>query len=188
MRVISGRAKGRKLRSVPGNFTRPITDRVKESLFNIIGSDIQDSTLLDLFAGTGSVGIEALSRGAESTVFLDINKRAIATIHANLKSTGLAENATVKKVDAYTYLGLTPQGMFDYIYIAPPQYKRMWIEILKVLDDNVGWLSQDGWVITQIHPREFEVHQLKNLFEFDRRTYGSTMLIFHHRLEIEYNE
>jgi 16S rRNA (guanine966-N2)-methyltransferase len=185
MRVISGSAKGRKLRSVPGNSTRPITDRVKESLFNIISSDIQNSSFLDLFAGTGSVGIEALSRGADSTVFLDINKKAISTVHANLKSTKLAERADVRKVDAFTFLGNAPRNMFDYIYIAPPQYKRIWIEILKVLDNNVDWLSQDGWVITQIHPREFELLELRNLDEFDRRTYGSTMLIFYQRVEVE---
>lgn len=181
MRVISGSAKGHKLRSVPGNSTRPITDRVKESLFNIISADIRDSSFLDLFAGTGSVGIEALSRGAASTVFLDINKRAISTIHDNLKSTGLADRAVVKKVDAFTYLDNAPQSMFDYIYIAPPQHKRMWIEILKILNNNLGWLSQDGWVIAQIHPREFSAYELKGLIEFDRRTYGSTMLIFFQR-------
>jgi 16S rRNA (guanine(966)-N(2))-methyltransferase RsmD len=86
---------------VPGTSTRPITDRVKEALFNIIGSDIQDSVFLDLFAGTGSVGVEALSRGAVSAVFLEIDRQAIATVHANLESTGLASRAEVHKVDSF---------------------------------------------------------------------------------------
>lgn len=183
MRVISGSAKGRKLRSVPGTSTRPITDRVKEALFNIIGSDIQESVFLDLFAGTGSVGVEALSRGAESTVFLDTDKRAIATIHANLESTGLENRADVRKMDAFIYLNKSPGSKFDYIYIAPPQYKGLWKKILKILDNNEEWLSLDGWVITQIHPREFVPIELRNLIEFDRRTYGSTMLIFYQRFE-----
>ena len=185
MRVISGSAKGRKLRSVPGTSTRPITDRVKEALFNIIGSDIQDSVFLDLFAGTGSVGIEALSRGAVSAVFLDIDRQAIATVHANLESTGLAIRAEVHKLDAFIYLSKSPQSKFDYIYIAPPQYKGLWNKIIKILDNNVDWLSLDGWVITQIHPREFTPLELRNLIEFDRRTYGSTMLIFYQRSEGE---
>jgi 16S rRNA (guanine966-N2)-methyltransferase len=83
LRVIAGKAKGRKLHSVPGDRTRPITDRTKESLFNIIGGDIVDAALLDLFAGTGSVGIEALSRGASFVRFVDSNQRAIQTIRAN---------------------------------------------------------------------------------------------------------
>ena len=104
MRVISGSAKGRKLGSVPGDSTRPITDRVKESLFNIIGAEIQNSTFLDLFAGTGSVGIEALSRGAEAAVFVDLNRRAIKTVRANLKLTQLADRAQVIQGNAFSFL------------------------------------------------------------------------------------
>ena len=90
-RVISGTAKGRRLRLVPGEGTRPITDRVKESLFNILGTDIQDAWLLDLFSGTGSVGIEALSRGAAGALLVDKDPRAVATIQENLRATGLGK-------------------------------------------------------------------------------------------------
>jgi len=93
MRVIAGKAKSRKLRSVPGDVVRPITDRVKESLFNILGDTIVDALFLDLFAGTGSVGIEALSRGARRAVFVERSRRAIETIKENLKITGLATQA-----------------------------------------------------------------------------------------------
>ncbi len=179
MRVISGSAKGRKLRSVPGTSTRPITDRVKESLFNIISSDIRDSVFLDLFAGTGSVGIEALSRGAASTLFIDIEKRAISTVRANLELTGLSSRADVQRVDAFTYLEKPIRRKFDYIYIAPPQYKGLWKTVLEALDNNLDWLTLDGWVIVQIHPGEFAPLELRNLIEFDRRKYGSTMLIFY---------
>ena len=84
IRVIAGKARGRKLRLVPGDSTRPITDRVKENLFNILGSDIAGSCLLDLFGGTGSVGIEALSRGADWVRFIDLNRNACRTIQQNL--------------------------------------------------------------------------------------------------------
>ena len=85
-RIISGKARGFRLQSVPGDSTRPVTDRVKEALFNILNGDIQGSTLLDLFAGTGSIGIEALSRGAAFVRFIDINKQAVTTVKNNLIS------------------------------------------------------------------------------------------------------
>ncbi len=95
MRVITGKAKGRKLQSVPGDSTRPITDRAKEALFSILGDWIVDTHVLDLFGGTGGVGIECLSRGAEHVVFVDQNRNAIETINANLKHTRLEDQATV---------------------------------------------------------------------------------------------
>ena len=179
MRVISGRAKGRKLRSVPGDSTRPITDRVKESLFNIIGPEVQDSVFLDLFAGTGSVGIEALSRGAKSALFIDLDRRAIKTINVNLALTKLVDDAQVIHGDALAFLEGPAQNQFDYVYIAPPQYKGIWEKALELVDNHQDWLSPDAWVIVQIHPREFENPALNNLVEFDRRSYGSTLLIFY---------
>lgn len=179
MRVISGNAKGRKLRSVPGGSTRPITDRVKESLFNLIGPDIQGSMFLDLFAGTGSVGIEALSRGAAKAYFVDINQQAIKTINENLDLTGLRDQAEIFRIDALTYLHSQPDIWFDYVYIAPPQYQGTWLKALRLLDSNPVIISEDAWVIVQIHPREFEQPRLSNLFEFDQRTYGSTSLYFY---------
>ena len=100
IRVIAGTAKGRRLKLVPGDSTRPIMDRVKESLFNIIGRAILDADFLDLFAGTGSVGIEALSRGARHALLTDLDPRAIRTISDNLKLTGFSDRATVRKQDA----------------------------------------------------------------------------------------
>lgn len=178
MRVISGSAKGRRLKSVPGDSTRPITDRVKESLFNIIGSDILEATFLDLFAGTGSVGIEALSRGAKGALFIDLERSAIKTVNENLKLTRLADNAEVLRGDALGILDGRANNKFDYIYIAPPQYKGLWIRAIKKLDENLDWLSEDGWVIVQIHPREVDDPELNQLIEFDRRNYGSTTLLF----------
>lgn len=181
-RVIGGQARGIRLRPVPGDITRPITDRVKEALFNIIGSDIHGSTWLDLFGGTGAVGIEALSRGAEFTRFIDLNHPAIQTIQDNLKSTHLDQKAQVIQGNAFTYLNTPPDRAFDYIYIAPPQYKKMWQKALTDLDQNPGWLSPDAWVIVQIDPVEVEPVQLKWLAEFDRRRYGSTVLIFFQKI------
>jgi 16S rRNA (guanine966-N2)-methyltransferase len=181
LRVISGVARGMRLKSVPGRSTRPITDRVKENLFNIIGPDIISSSFLDLFAGTGSVGIEALSRGADFALFIDREQKAIGTIKSNLEQTKLGDKARIIKTDSIKYLELGPTQIFNYIYIAPPQYKGIWVKVLKILDNKGDWVSQDTWAIVQIHPREFEPIDLHNLVIFDQRQYGSTMLIFYRR-------
>jgi 16S rRNA (guanine(966)-N(2))-methyltransferase RsmD len=179
LRVISGEAKGRKLRMVPGGATRPISDRVKQALFNIIGPDIEHSIFLDLFAGTGSVGIEALSRGASRAVFLDTDMRAIRTIDANLEHTGLAERARVMRQDAFEYLSLASAEKFDYIYVAPPQFKGIWDKAIMKLDLGPEVLNPDAWVIAQIHPKEHQELSLERLVGFDRRRYGSTELVFY---------
>jgi 16S rRNA (guanine(966)-N(2))-methyltransferase RsmD len=181
LRIISGSARGMRIKDVPGDTTRPVTDRVKESLFNILANDVNGSTWLDLFAGTGSIGIEALSRGAEFVRFNEMNRLAIQTINANLDITRLKANGLVTQGDAFNLLRSVPERSFDYIYIAPPQYKQMWSEALQMLDENPGWLSEDGCVIVQIHPVEMSDIELTNLEEFDRRKYGSTLLIFYER-------
>ncbi len=191
LRVIGGVARGLRLKSVPGDSTRPITDRVKEALFNIIGADISagnggekgGATFLDLFGGTGSVGIEALSRGAAFARFVELNRMAVATIHANLEHTGLDSKAEVIRMDSLAMLERLADRAFDYIYVAPPQYKGLWKKTLSILDTHTDWLSEDAWIITQIHPVEYEKLVLKNLVEFDQRHYGSTLLIFYRTAE-----
>jgi 16S rRNA (guanine966-N2)-methyltransferase len=183
LRVIGGKARGMKLRPVPGETTRPVTDRVKVSLFNIIGADIERATLLDLFAGTGSIGIEALSRGAAFVRFVDLNRKPIETIQANLAHTRLQANAEVLQGDAFSFLNRPVDCVFDYVYIAPPQYKGLWKQALQDVDRRADWLSEDAWVIVQIHPREYELFELKNLEKFEQRTYGSTLLVIYRRPE-----
>jgi 16S rRNA (guanine(966)-N(2))-methyltransferase RsmD len=183
LRVISGSARGRRLRSVPGDTTRPITDRTKESLFNILGADISGASLLDLFGGTGAVGIEALSRGAAFVRFIDLNRQAVQTIHANLETTQLKAKAEVLRMDAFQYLQQPPDRRFDYVYIAPPQYKDMWAKAMRLLDAHTTWLEPDAWVMAQIHPVEYSSLELAQLREFDQRKYGSTLLVFYERKE-----
>lgn len=183
LRVISGKVKGRKLISVPGDTTRPITDRVKEALFNIISTDVFDATWWDMFAGTGAVGIEALSRGAAFVRFTDLNHAPIKTIKTNLSLTRLNSQAEVKQSDAFGMLTSNPDKQFHYIYIAPPQYNRQWLKAVIMLEKNIKWLTEDGWAIIQISPKEYENLELKLLEEFDQRKYGNTLLIFYRRVE-----
>jgi 16S rRNA (guanine966-N2)-methyltransferase len=183
LRIIGGKARGRRIRSVPGETTRPITDKVRQALFNIIGPDIHEATFLDLFAGTGSVGIEALSRGASFVCFVERSRQPFLIVRENLKLTGLEDGAVVVQADAFAYLEQPINQQFDYVFIAPPQYKKMWSRALQALDNHLDWLSADAWLIVQIHPIEYQpigaelpVH---NLVEFDQRHYGSTLLVFY---------
>jgi len=178
LRVISGEAKGRRLKMVPGEDTRPIGDRVKESLFNILGADVAQARVLDLFAGTGSVGIEALSRGADHVLFLDSSRAAVRTILANLETTGLTERATVVQRNAFAFLESSPAQPYDLVYVAPPQYKGLWRRALEALDQGAGWVSLDGLVVVQIDPKEEQEVALTRLQPVDRRRYGNTLLLF----------
>ncbi len=180
MRVVTGKAKGRKLKSVPGGGTRPITDRAKSALFSIIGDRIVGARFLDLFAGTGQVGIEALSRGAAEAVFVEQGQAALRTIRENLALTGLAGSARVIRADVFAFLRREPEP-FDYIYIAPPQYQGLWAATLQVLDATPDWLAPDGCAIAQIHPREYQDLLLGHLALTDQRRYGSVMLCFYAR-------
>ena len=183
MRVISGKAKGRKLKMVPGDSTRPAMDRIKENLFNILGDWVRGTRWLDLFAGTGQIGIEALSRDAETVVFTDNSRPAIRTIHENLKLTRLDVGAEVIQSDAFAYLVRVLQGhtpRFDLIYVAPPQYLGLWSKIMKVLDtDPAAYLNEDGLVVIQIDPKEFNDERFDRLILTDSRKYGKTLLCFY---------
>jgi 16S rRNA (guanine966-N2)-methyltransferase len=182
VRVITGKAKGRRLKSVPGTGTRPITGRAKAALFSILASDIIGSRFLDLFAGTGQVGIEALSRGATEAIFVERGGAAWRTIRENLAHTRLDTCAGTKVVraDVFEFLRRDANAEpFDYIYVAPPQYRNLWAKTLRMLDAKLAWLADNGWVIVQIDPREYDDLELENLVLFDQRTYGSVMLCFY---------
>ena len=179
LRVIAGKAKGRRLEMVPGDTTRPIPDRVKEALFNIIGLDIRGAWFLDIFSGTGSVGIEALSRGAEWGTFFERDRKALLTLRNNLKLTQLEQSAEVIPGDAFQIIANRVAKSFDYLFIAPPQYKELWKKTVQALDETTEWMNPDAWAIVQIHPKEYEALTLKHLQEFDQRKYGNTLLVFY---------
>ena len=183
LRVISGSARGRKLKSVPGDTTRPITDRAKESLFNILARDVVGSTWWDLFAGTGAVGIEALSRGASKVLFSDLNRAPIETVKWNLEHCGFSSKAEIRRGDAFAMLAVHPNQQFEFVYIAPPQFKEMWSRALLALDKNISWLTETGWAIVQIAPKEYQTLDLRNLEELEQRKYGSTLLVFYGQKE-----
>ena len=178
MRVIAGSAKGTSLQAVPGGSTRPISDRVKEALFDILSGDVVDARVLDLFAGTGSVGIEALSRGAARAVFVEKRAKAVQIIRVNLRRTHLQAQARVVQADVFKFLTRPPEP-FDLIYVAPPQYEGLWSKTLQALDQAPAWLATDGLVVVQIFPKELGAVALAHLHLTDERRYGSTLLCFY---------
>ncbi len=182
-RIIAGKARGIRLQDVPGDITRPITGRVKEALFNILGVDIQEASLLDLFGGTGSVGLEALSRGASYVRFIDLHRVAIQTIRANIERTHLDQGAEVLQTDAFAHLRQRPDRNFDFIFIAPPQYKGLWIQAMQALEGQPTWLHPQGWIIVQIDPVEYQPIESAHFVEFDQRRYGSTLLVFYETIQ-----
>jgi 16S rRNA (guanine966-N2)-methyltransferase len=120
LRVVGGRLGGRRLRPVPGTTTRPTSDRVREALFQVLGDRVQGARVLDLFAGTGALAIEALSRGAGSAVLVEQAAPAVAVIRANLDALGLAGQARVRRTRAETYLRTQRDGPFDLVLLDPP--------------------------------------------------------------------
>ena len=144
MRVVSGSARGCKLQPVPGMNTRPTTDRVKENVFNLIQDHVRDADVLDLFAGTGQLGIECLSRGAESAVFVDKDRAAVQIVRDNLKTCGL--KATVLQEDAQSFLRHC--GKFDVIFVDPPYDSGLYESVLETIN-SVDILSNGGIIICE---------------------------------------
>ncbi len=182
LRVISGSAKGLKLQTLEGMNTRPTTDRVKENLFNILSPYIEGSKVLDLFAGSGSLGIEALSRGAESAVFADQNEKCTEIIISNLKHTSLEHKSEVFLGDAQLILKkLSQHGKkFDIIFLDPPYNKGIIPEILLILQEYD--ILEDRFIIAAEAAIEDELpRELGKIIISRSQPYGKTKLTFFKR-------
>lgn len=180
MRVISGNARGKKLVSLEGMNTRPTLDRVKEALFNIIQFDIADKDILDLFAGSGAIGIEAISRGAKSATFCDNSIDAVKIIKTNIENTRSKDKATVINKDYSLALKQLEKEnkQFDIIYLDPP-YKTDFAN--KAIEEiiNLNLLSKDGIIIVETDDNNKDkTINTKNIEIFDKRKYGRAILIF----------
>ncbi len=153
MRVITGTAKGIHLKTLEGLDVRPTTDRVKEGMFSSIQFDISGSTVLDLFAGSGQLGIEALSRGAKQAVFVDHSPQAIRVIRENLKKTGLQGRAQVYQKESEHFFTLCPDACFDFIFLDPPYRKDI---LQKILPDLIKKMKKNGKIICE-HEKDLEM-------------------------------
>ncbi|MGQ9007257.1 16S rRNA (guanine(966)-N(2))-methyltransferase RsmD [Bacillus stercoris] len=175
MRVISGSKKGRSLKAVPGTSTRPTTDKVKESIFNMIGPYFDGGRGLDLFAGSGGLGIEVLSRGFEHCIFVDRDFKAIQTVKSNLKTLELTKHAQVYRNDAERALHAAAKREtgFRGIFLDPP-YKEQKLKALLTLIDEYQMLEEDGFIVAE-HDREVELPEtVGDLVMTRKETYGLT--------------
>ncbi len=164
MRVIAGIAKGKPLETLPGGDTvRPTTDRVKEALFSAIHFDLPDASVLDMFAGSGGLGIEALSRGAGSAVFLDCSQNAAGVISQNLKHCGFENLAKVIVTDYKAYLN-RQSDKFDVVFIDPPYHLDIFNEAIELATSHIN----DGGIIVCEHPINTTILDVAS---FKRRDY-----------------
>lgn len=179
MRVIAGSARGIPLRAPKDRSTRPITDRVKETLFAILGDRVPGARVLDLYAGTGAIGIEALSRGAAAADFVERGREALATLRANLDRTGLEADARVHVGDVDRFLAAAaPDTAWDLVVLDPPYETRAMVAPLRAL---LPHLAPDASVVVK-HFWRTEVPDLDGLKQVRQRRFGETMLTF---LELE---
>lgn len=183
MRIVGGDAKGRRLKHPKTAGTRPVIDRVKTALFDILSARVVDVRFLDLFAGTGAVGLEALSRGAAHATFIELSQHVVAVLRENLRTTGLAERAEVIRGDAFRFLDqAAAQGKrYDMVYIAPPQYQHLAAKALAQVE-QLPLTEPGALAIVQIFPKErvdFDHLPLRKFRQVDERKYGSTLLLFY---------
>ena len=172
MRVITGTAKGRRLDTLNGTDVRPTTDMVKEAVFSAIQFDIEGRSFLDLFAGSGQMGIEAISRGAESAVFVDTNNEAISVIKGNLSKTGFTDKAKVIKGEYSSFLAST-NDKFDIAFLDPPYHVGI---LEKALGLVAKVMSRHGVIVCE-HPTDVKLPEAVGEFSLERQRKYSKIII-----------
>lgn len=185
MRVISGKVGGLKLTTLEGLNTRPTADRIKESLFNILNPLINGANILDLFAGSGALGIESLSRGAEHATFIDSVRESIAVIKSNLQHTGLINQAEVYQIDFETGLKKLKEKdkKYDIIFLDPPYGKGMEFKAINWIA-NLQLLKENGLVILENEQKDELPQEISTLIRTDVRKYGRTAINFFKLLSV----
>ena len=181
MRVISGSARGTTLHSIDDINTRPTLDRVKESLFNIIQNQVEDAVVLDLFAGSGAIGIEFLSRGAEKVYFCDKSPKAVDMIKQNLDKTKLKDKATILNSDYIDCIDKIKNIKFDIIFLDPPYKENFSKQAIKKISES-KLLKNEGIIIVETDEPERDIKEIENINIdykiYDLRKYGRASLIF----------
>lgn len=175
MRVVSGSAKGRPLKAVPGNGTRPTTDKVKEALFSMIGPYFEGGTALDLFAGSGGLGIEALSRGMDKAVFVDLESKSIEVIRANLKATKLEDQAAIYRNDAGRALKALAKrtSQFDLVFLDPPYRMKNGDELMLTMHE-LELLKPEATIVLEYESKYSYPEQFGPFEQTRKAVYGET--------------
>jgi 16S rRNA (guanine966-N2)-methyltransferase len=179
LRIIGGNLKGKKLYSIPGTTIRPSADRLRESIFNILSFRVQDAVVLDLFAGTGAFGIEALSRGAESAVFVDNNKEVISVIDRNVRSCALDDRVNIINWNIKKNLNCLKsfRRAFNLVFLDPPYNQSMVKPALSNLEQSRS-LGKEAYFVIEHSPLEKITNDLLNFEMRDQRRYGRALVSF----------
>ncbi len=177
MRVIAGSAKKFQLKAPKGTHTRPTADRVKESVFNILAPEIPGCIFLDLFSGSGSIAVEALSRGAETAVLVEKSAEALATIKENLTKTKLIDYAKIINLDVFKALDILAKekSCFNIIYLDPPYAAGYYQKVLEMIA-NLHLLAPDGIVVAESSKKDVPPDTVQTLVVHRRKTYGDTVI------------
>ena len=180
MRIIGGLSRGTKLYTLDGLDTRPTLDRVREALFNILQNNIRDAIVLDLFAGSGAIGLESISRGAQKAVLCDKNKKAIDIIKKNVEKLRVEDKVKIAFTDYENFLNASKEK-FDFIYIDPPYKTNFISDSIKIIN-NRNLLSDNGIIVAETDEEERVKNEIKELNVsiniYDIRRYGRARLIF----------
>ena len=184
LRIISGKARGTKLNTLEGIETRPTLDRVKESLFNILQNRIYASKILDLFAGSGAIGLELLSRGAKEAILCDNSYKAVQIIKENVIKTHFEDKTKIINNDYKNTLDMLKNEKFDIIFLDPPYESQFDIQAIKIIIDN-DMLSKEGIIIleTDNEKEKKEMIDKLDINVYDLRSYGRVSLFFLNRKE-----
>lgn len=175
MRIIAGKRKGLLIKSIDGETTRPTRDAVKEALFSILMNDVPDSRFLDLFSGSGAIGIEAISRGASEVYFSDINPECIKVINENLKKANFEEQARVLNADFKSVLKKLQGIQFDIIYIDPPYNKGYGENAIEIISEN-DMLCETGVIILETDTNEEVPDNIGRYERYNYKKYGRNIL------------
>lgn len=175
MRIVAGRLGGRRLRAPAGAATRPTSERVREAIFNILGPPTDDNDVLDLFAGSGAMGLEALSRGARRATFVDLGKPALAALRENLRDLGV--EAKVVSSDVVSFLR-RPSDRYRWVFVDPPYRSDLAVATLSLVGES---LSDEGVVVVEHDRRNDPGDRHGNLIRTDSRRYGDTVISFYRR-------
>lgn len=176
MRIVAGKAKGLRLKMVPGKHVRPTSDRVKESVFQILGPYFYGGMALDLFAGSGSLGLEALSRGMDRVIFNDASSQSVQTIRENVKLARMDEAVEIYRLDALKALTLFKQKgyVFSYIFLDPPYYEKLLATVVERIL-ALGLLKSEGMMVVE-YSKHDPFTSFADMAEIRQLSYGDTMI------------
>ncbi|KUO79099.1 MAG: 16S rRNA (guanine(966)-N(2))-methyltransferase RsmD [Desulfosporosinus sp. BRH_c37] len=183
MRIIAGEMRGRQLKTVDGMQTRPTSDKVKGAIFNVLGDKVLDARVLDLFAGTGNLAIEALSRGSHHAVLVEKSRDAHGVIRNNIEQIGVGHKTKLLLLDAFKYINRYPNEVFDLIFLDPPYREGLVLKVILALKEHSS-LSPDGVIVAETAKDE----QLEgDIYPFEiRKTgeYGDTKVWYLQRMDV----